>query len=438
MSTNILFSLDQVSQRFDAARTRLFELEQSRPQLEETISRLEAVRNKYSAIDKLQQPVEQLNEIEAEQLFWGEAYTAEESTLQSARLRSLVDDFNTQLENAKRQLAEEQVEYDNLLVQATLLEDETNALQDEVDAASDRVIIEWANRQSQRHRSVMPWTSLQEDERRFKTIMLTSLSVMLLLSIIFASWVIPDREQEVALPDDRYVQLVVQRKKAEKPIIKETQRRLETPEKEAAEEDRQKKPDSKNAGIFAFSQDIQTLLDEDGVVDSLGSNAKIISRKQPAKTERKLISSNLLRTGDITVAAGRREVETAPVELAGIAFSRIDETITTGDGTQVAALPAQTRTDEEIQLVFDRYKSALYRIYNRELRVNPKLRGQLLIRLTIEADGKVSAVSIDSSDLDAPKFENDIVTRVKRFNFGSKADAEPLTILYPIEFLPVN
>ena len=48
------------------------------------------------------------------------------------------------------------------------------------------------------------------------------------------------------------------------------------------------------------------------------------------------------------------------------------------------------RTDEEIQIVFDRYKAALYRLYNRELRNDPTLRGQMVLRLTIEPDGSVS------------------------------------------------
>ena len=33
------------------------------------------------------------------------------------------------------------------------------------------------------------------------------------------------------------------------------------------------------------------------------------------------------------------------------------------------------RTDEEIQIVFDRYKAALYRLYNKELRRDPTLEG---------------------------------------------------------------
>ena len=46
------------------------------------------------------------------------------------------------------------------------------------------------------------------------------------------------------------------------------------------------------------------------------------------------------------------------------------------------AAPARLagRTDEEIQIVFDRYKASLYRLYNRELRNDPTLRGQMVLQ----------------------------------------------------------
>ncbi|MDY6981209.1 MAG: AgmX/PglI C-terminal domain-containing protein, partial [Pseudomonadota bacterium] len=99
-----------------------------------------------------------------------------------------------------------------------------------------------------------------------------------------------------------------------------------------------------------------------------------------------------------------------------------------------------SRTDEEIQIVFDRYKSALYRIYNRELRRNPTLQGKMVLRLTIMPDGSVSFVKVESVDMGA-NVENlsaKIVARVKRFNFGAKPGVPKVTILYPIDFLPAS
>src|SRR5690606_26123174 len=97
-----------------------------------------------------------------------------------------------------------------------------------------------------------------------------------------------------------------------------------------------------------------------------------------------------------------------------------------------------SRTDEEIQIVFDRYKAALYRIYNRELRRDPTLRGKMVLRITIEPDGTVSACTVESTDMNSPTLVSEIVDRVKRFNFGPKEGVPALTILYPIDFLPAS
>ena len=97
-----------------------------------------------------------------------------------------------------------------------------------------------------------------------------------------------------------------------------------------------------------------------------------------------------------------------------------------------------SRTDEEIQIVFDRHKAALYRIYNRELRRDPTLRGQLVLRMTIEPDGSVSLCEVQSSDMRAPKLSAQVVGRVKTFDFGAKDEIPAITILYPIDFLPAT
>jgi hypothetical protein len=99
---------------------------------------------------------------------------------------------------------------------------------------------------------------------------------------------------------------------------------------------------------------------------------------------------------------------------------------------------AAGRTDEEIQIVFDRYKAALYRIYNKELRKDPTLRGKILMRICIETNGEVSMCKVESTDLASPELVAKIVERIKRFNFGPKEDVPKMTILYPIDFLPAG
>src|SRR5215469_7141888 len=98
--------------------------------------------------------------------------------------------------------------------------------------------------------------------------------------------------------------------------------------------------------------------------------------------------------------------------------------------------PGASRTDEEIQIVFDRYKASFYRLYNRELRKNPSLQGKMVLRLTIEPDGSVSMCKLQSTDMNAPDLATQVVNRVLTINFGAKEGVQAVTIVYPIDFLP--
>jgi membrane protein involved in colicin uptake len=109
-----------------------------------------------------------------------------------------------------------------------------------------------------------------------------------------------------------------------------------------------------------------------------------------------------------------------------------------GDRPKAHSGPGASRTDEEIQIVFDRYKSAFYRDYNRELRRNPTLQGKMVLRLTIEPDGAVSMCQMQSTDMDSPDLVTLVVNRVKTINFGPKDGVQAVTIVYPIDFLPAT
>jgi uncharacterized membrane protein YgcG len=123
----------------------------------------------------------------------------------------------------------------------------------------------------------------------------------------------------------------------------------------------------------------------------------------------------------------------------GIGIGRVSSTIANlEESSRPLSDGVLGRTDEEIQIVFDRYKAALYRIYNLELRKDPTLRGKILMRISIETSGAVSMCKMESTDLASPELVAKIVERIKRFNFGLKEGVPKITILYPIDFLPAG
>jgi hypothetical protein len=143
-------------------------------------------------------------------------------------------------------------------------------------------------------------------------------------------------------------------------------------------------------------------------------------------------------SGGINLADVSRDVGGGGHAIEGVDVVQATSSIGGGDGPDrpLSGGMAGGRTDEEIQIVFDRYKAALYRLYNRELRKNPTLRGQLVLRLTIEPNGSVSLCQLQSSDMNSATLAEQVVNRVSNFDFGAKENIAAVTIIYPIDFLP--
>lgn len=93
------------------------------------------------------------------------------------------------------------------------------------------------------------------------------------------------------------------------------------------------------------------------------------------------------------------------------------------------------RSQEEIELEFDRNKGAIYALYSRALRERPELQGKMVLEFTIAPSGEVTACRVVSSELNDPELERKIVARVKAIRFPAK-DVESMTTTKPIEFFP--
>jgi len=223
------------------------------------------------------------------------------------------------------------------------------------------------------------------------------------------------------------------------------------------------KPNVGNAGILAYKDNFASLA-QDTVVVPLGADARHVAADDVGRpSARSLLTSNTPgSSGGINLASLSRSVGGgggggggnggggvgghgtgaggsggAGIGSVGVgrAVSPIAP-ITGADRPKARGGPGPARTDEEIQIVFDRYKASFYRLYNRELRNNPALKGQMVLRLTIEPDGSVSMCALQSTDMDAPDLATQVVSRVRTINFGAKDGVPAVTIVYPIDFLP--
>jgi hypothetical protein len=195
----------------------------------------------------------------------------------------------------------------------------------------------------------------------------------------------------------------------------------------------------KSKGILAFREKFAARADLDTNA-KLGSSARLSTAGENSvgRPERSMVTTSAPgSSGGINLSNISRDVGGGGDGIEGVAVSRVASSIGGGEGPDrpLSAGVSAGRTDEEIQIVFDRYKASLYRLYNRELRKDPTLRGQMVLRLTIEPDGSVSMCELQLSDMGAPALSQQVVDRVKTFDFGAK-DVGAMTIIYPIDFLP--
>ena len=94
-----------------------------------------------------------------------------------------------------------------------------------------------------------------------------------------------------------------------------------------------------------------------------------------------------------------------------------------------------SRSIEDIKLVFERNKGAIYALYNRALRDDPALQGKVVLELKIAPDGQVQGLRIVSSELKAEELEKKLLARIRQFDFGAK-DVDLMVVTWPVDFLP--
>ena len=221
------------------------------------------------------------------------------------------------------------------------------------------------------------------------------------------------------------------------------------PEKGFSADAKPPEPNIGRAGILAFKEQFASLTQDNA--PRLGNDAHYAAADEGQASSHSLLTTNTpgssggIDAGSLSHSVGGGggrggggggmggpglQVARAKSSIAGIGG---------GDGRPKARSGVgASRTDEEIQIVFDRYKSAFYRDYNRTLRVNPTLQGKMVLRLTIEPDGSVSMCQLQSTDMDSPDLVTQVVNRVKTINFGAKDGVPAVTISYPIDFLPAT
>ena len=399
-------------------------------------------RQKYDLLASISENLSKLDELGGSELFWSGLAPESEIEGHLNQLQEKSEFFHRRIkkfidrrDDAIKEIRTRQTDIGFLL-------DDIEYLEHRQEESQYEYVVEREIKPLPYQVVVMPWTKQGKDEKKYRKILLLVLLFVVLMGLVIPMYEvpIPDRSEVPEIPE-RLAKLVKKQKPKPKPKKKRVEEIKKEKNKPTEKERKEAREKVKTKGVLAFKNNFADLLD-DASLDKLGANANLSNAGSTAKrTQRSIITSSATSaSGGISSSSLSRNTAGTGDDLAAVAFSRVESDIGVGvdDDRPLSDGPGPSRTDEEIQIVFDKYKAALYRIYNKELRKNPTLQGKVVLRITIEPDGSVSLAKVESTDMDATQMLEKVVARVKRFQFGAKEGVPATTILYPIDFLPAS
>jgi len=445
----------------------LDELNRELQGFEEKLGKLASLDQRYVLLGEACRSLEVLDDLGATDLFWGDTVDPVGSADRIHEARSKIDKHCEEIVNVekKRSALIEKIGEQNLTLDC--LHYDLTDLMDREEARQNEWRVERDESELPQYEQVMPWSRGYEEDQRFRKSLGMSVAASFALALLFSTVALPiiDRSLEIVVPE-RVAKLVqaAPKPKEPEPVIEQPVPEEEIPEPEetiveelpdkivpevpeepamAAADKPNTKEQVKTKGILAFRDSFASRASLRPSAN-LGSQARISNAGENAvgRPSRSMVSTNAPgSSGGINLADISRDVGGGGGGgMEGVAVSRVASSIGGGGGTgdrpSAGGGAMAGRTDEEIQIVFDRYKASLYRLYNRELRKDPTLRGQMVIRLTIEPDGTVSMCELQSTDMSSELLSQQVVGRIGTFDFGAKEDIGAVTIIYPIDFLP--
>jgi hypothetical protein len=467
---------ESLQSQVDEALENLGGLERNLHAITGELDALAVQREHHALLEQVCGSLEKLGESGAQNLFWGEGHEPSRVAVHLDRVRQRIAGFHERVAEieSRRHAVVEQIAAGREVL--AILEDDLDEQRQEEEELRNEWVVEREIAPEPARVVPMPWVRGTDDDRLQRKYLVRALAAAFVFGALFPLIKIPLPEAaEVVEVPERLVELIRERRPLPPPQQVEERPQQREPEKQeptepppeqepqqlAAERPTEAAPEpagdgipneppgqrARQSGILAFRESFAAAANRPAT--PLGASARITSGGDSAvgRPERAMVttlapgSSGGINIGAISrgLGSGNGDGSGGGAMAAGVTATREGGIIGGnggGGGRPVAGAGGVAgRTDEEIQIVFDRYKASLYRLYNRELRNIPTLRGQMVLKLTIEPSGSVSFLELQSTDMNAPALVQQVLERVRTFDFGAK-DVAAITIVYPIDFLP--
>lgn len=290
----------------------------------------------------------------------------------------------------------------------------------------------------------LPWTADSQSQQRLRRVGAVSLLLFLLAALGIPFLPVSERVTPPALPEE-VVQLVLEPPPEPPKPPKPEPRKPEpkpAPTKAVKPVDRvqEARRKAESVGVLALKDELKALRD---AFEPTSANIRNLEAKTdgPSRAERSILTSSAgAASGGVSSAPASRGFGGGAGSLKGVGTTQASPSFGDKFGRQASVQRdgnsgKAARSREEVELMFDRNKSALYALYNRALRDLPALQGKLVVQLTIAPGGEVTEAKVLSSELGDAELEKRIIARIRGFRFEAR-DVETLVARKTIEFFP--
>ena len=292
----------------------------------------------------------------------------------------------------------------------------------------------------------LPWEMAQEQDERFRKLVKQA-AIALLAFCLVVPWlpmpeVDPNEAQEIP---PRFARLLLEKPVPPPPppvveaqpqeVIQKVEKVVQAVQPEPVKQKAREK--AATAGLLPFAEQLASLRDDAALDNVMGDANLNAAAGEAARVERSIIAAKAgSGSGGISTAGMSRD--TGGDGLAGRNTTRVASPVAAmadAGPRVVKGGSAPSRSREEIELIFEYNKGAIFALYNRALRRDPSLQGKIVLELTIAPSGVVTACAVISSELQDPEMERKLVQRVKMYRFQDK-DVATVTTTKPIDFFP--
>ncbi|WP_370979986.1 AgmX/PglI C-terminal domain-containing protein [Agaribacterium sp. ZY112] len=294
----------------------------------------------------------------------------------------------------------------------------------------------------------LPWVADEERERKLKrNIQRTCAAVVLVFTVFQFLPIFSEPE-----PTETVVKTVL--------ILEPKEIPTPEPEPEPEIEQPKQKPVQKlatrsKAAPGKKQQDKPSVIESQGLDTLSSSLASLSSAVDLQKMRKKNVSSSVNGT-KAQSASSRLGADSVTKRSGGViidektmrnnAAQLSSHQATSVDGLDLSSglvsssdnygeLRSGMRDMESVRRALEAAKSRVYAHYQRALSENPDLAGKFRFQLVIEPSGVISSLSLLLSELDLSSLEQDILSQIKRVNFGEE-DVITTKVEYTFVFLP--